>query len=130
MKAIAAWPCFIAEMQPPSVRRQSFDQLPDMIRAVRNRAPVANFTPAFAVRYRDRNRCLMNIQPDEHAILHVVSPPFLRLGTSQSGATLERRMPRERPQTQSPHFAIIGSRACRSRPPPATWSPVSKETAL
>jgi len=27
----------------------------------------------------------------------VVSLPFLRLGAGQSGATLERRMPRERP---------------------------------
>lgn len=41
--------------------------------------------------------------------LHVVSPPFLRLSTSQSGTTLERRMPRDRPLTQSAHTAIMGS---------------------
>ena len=45
----------------------------------------------------------------EQLILHMVSPPFLRLGTSQSGATLERRMPWERPLTQSAHSAIMGS---------------------
>ncbi|MEQ8921494.1 MAG: hypothetical protein RIE60_11905 [Roseovarius sp.] len=27
----------------------------------------------------------MDIQPDEYVILHLVSPPFLRLGTNQSG---------------------------------------------
>jgi putative transposase len=40
----------------------------------------------------------------------MVSPPFLRLGTSQSGATLERRMPWERPLTQSAHCPIMGSK--------------------
>jgi len=40
----------------------------------------------------------------------MVSPPFLRLGTGPSGATLERRMPRERPPNQSAHTAIMGSR--------------------
>lgn len=34
----------------------------------------------------------------------------LRLGTSQSGATLERRMPRERPPTHSAHTEIMGAR--------------------
>jgi len=40
----------------------------------------------------------------------MVSPPFLRLGARQPGATLERRMPRERPPTQSVHTAIMGSK--------------------
>lgn len=41
----------------------------------------------------------------------MVSPPFLRLGARQPGATLERRMPRERPPTQSVHTAIMGSKS-------------------
>ncbi len=41
----------------------------------------------------------------------MVSPPFLRLGAGPSGATLERRMPRERPPNQSAHTAIMGSKA-------------------
>jgi len=66
--------------------------------------------PRRRVPTQDRYRRLMDIQPDESAILHLVSPPFLRLGTGQSGATLERRMPRERPPNQSAHTAIIGSK--------------------
>ena len=41
----------------------------------------------------------------------MVSPPFLRLGTGPSGATLEQRMPRERLPNQSAHTAIMGSMA-------------------
>ena len=43
--------------------------------------------------------------------LQSVSPPFLRLGARQPGATLERRMLRERPPTQSVHTAIMESKA-------------------
>ena len=63
------------------------------------------------LRSRNGDRRLVDSQPDEHAILHMVSPPFLRLGTSQSGATLEWRMPWERPLTQSAHCPIMGSKA-------------------
>lgn len=72
---------------------------------------MAHFAPAFTLRDRDGDRRLVDIKPDECAILHVVPPPFLRLGASLSGATLERRMPRERPPNQSTHTAIIGSKA-------------------
>jgi hypothetical protein len=41
--------------------------------------------------------------------LRVFQVGLLRLAASQSDATLERRMPRERPPTQSAHSAIMGS---------------------
>jgi len=71
---------------------------------------MAYFAPAITLRDRDGDCRLVDIKPDECAILHVVSPPFLRLGASLSGATLERRMPRERPPNQSAHTAIMGSK--------------------
>lgn len=74
------------------------------------RSKVADLAASLALRNRYRNRRLVDILPDERAFLHVVSPPFLRLGTRQPGATLERRMPRERPPTQSVHSAIMGTR--------------------
>lgn len=41
----------------------------------------------------------------------------MRLGSSQPGATLERKMPWERPPTQSAHLTIIGSnRRAHDRP--------------
>ena len=85
-------------------------QFARLIRTVRHRSEVADFTAPFALRNLHRNRRLVDIQPDERAILHLVSSPFLRLGARKPGATLERRMPRERPQTQSVHTAIMGSK--------------------
>lgn len=110
MKAIAARTRLIAEMQPCPACRQPLRQLAHMIGAVRHRSPVADLPTTFALRDRHRNRRLVDIQPDERAILHLVSPPFLRLGARQPGAILERRMPRERPPTQSVHTAIMGSK--------------------
>jgi hypothetical protein len=75
-----------------------------------NRPQMPHLTSAFSLRDGDRNRCLVDIQPDEPAVLHVVSPPFPRPGASQSGETLERRMPRERPPAQSTQDAIMGSK--------------------
>ena len=86
IQAVAAWPGCAAEMKPPPVPRQSFDQLANMIGAVRERAPGANLAPTLALRHRNRCRRLVDSQPDEQAILHAVSPPFLRLGASQSDA--------------------------------------------
>src|SRR5690554_4282877 len=82
-----------------------------MICPMRHLAPVANLAAALTARNRNRYRRLMDIQPDERAILHMVSPPFVRLGTGPSGATLECRMPRERPPNQSAQAAIMGSKA-------------------
>ena len=48
----------------------------------------------------NRDRCLVDIQSDKHGILYMVAPSFLRLGTGQSDATLDRRMPKE----SSTHF--------------------------
>jgi hypothetical protein len=110
VKTIATGTRFIAEMQPPSVGGQLLSQFTDVIGTMRHRPPVADFAAAFALCNRDRNRGLVNIKPNERAILHVVSPPFLRLGASQSDATLERRMPRERPPDQSADTAIMGSK--------------------
>ena len=109
VKAITARPGLIAEMEPTAAHAQRLHQLADMIRAVRNCPPVADLTATLPLCDRDRNRRLVDIQPYERAILYLVSPPFLKLGTSQSGATLERRMPLERPLTQSAHTAIMAS---------------------
>ena len=73
----------------------------DMPRLKGYRYQMADMRATFPLRNRDRDRRLMDIKPDERATLHVVSPPFLRLGTRQPGAALERRMPRERPPVQS-----------------------------
>lgn len=71
---------------------------------------MAHIASATFTRKGNGNGRLMDVQPDKYAILHVVSPPFLRLGTSQPGATLERRMSRERPLTRSAYLAIMGSK--------------------
>ncbi len=76
---------------------------------MRQSAPMAHLTPTLILREGDRDRRLMDIQPDKYAILHQVSLPFLRQGASQSGATLERRMPQEKPPAWSVHTAIIRS---------------------
>ncbi len=70
---------------------------------------MADLPATLPLRDRDRNRRHVNIQSNERVIIDFASPPFLRLGASQSGATLERRMPRERPPTQSVHTAIMAS---------------------
>ena len=76
---------------------------------------MADLAAPFALRDRPRDRRLVDIQPDERAILHVVSAPFVRRGARQQGATLERRMPRERPQTQSVQGTIMGSKLKRAQ---------------
>lgn len=108
VQAITARPHFIVEMQSTSACGQFLNQLSNMIRPVRNRAPVADLAAALSARNRNRYRRFMDIQPDERATLHMVSPPFLRLGTGPSGATLECRMPWERPPSQSAQDAIMG----------------------
>ena len=89
VKTIPTRPRLVTEMQSTSRCGQLLHQLADMIGPVQNRAPVANLTATFPPRNRDRNRRLVDIQPDERATLHLVSPPFLRHGTRPSGATLE-----------------------------------------
>jgi hypothetical protein len=110
MQAVAAGTRFIAEMQPRSASCEPLHQLADVIGTMRHRPQMADLTTALALRDCDRDRRLVDIQPDERAILHAVSDAFLRPGTSQSGATLEPRMPRERLKTQSARTAIMGSR--------------------
>jgi hypothetical protein len=60
---------------------------------------VPHFAASIALSKRHRNRRLMDIQPDQHDILQLVSPPFLRLGASQSGATLKGERRGRDPQT-------------------------------
>lgn len=110
VQTIAAWTSLIAKIQTRSVNTQFLDQLADVVRTIWDRSPMAHFASALTLSAGDGNRGLADIKSDECAILHVVSPPFLRLGASLSGATLERRMPRERPPNQSAHTAIMGSK--------------------
>ena len=42
-----------------------------------------------SVRDGNRNRCPVDFEADIHGMLHLVSPPFMRLGAGPSGATLE-----------------------------------------
>ena len=89
VEAIAARTGLIAEVQQTPVGAQLIGKLADMICAVGDRAPVAHFAAASSMRDCHRNRRLVDIQPDKYGILHLVSPPFMRLGASPSGATLE-----------------------------------------
>ncbi len=104
-----------SKMKPRPASCQILYQFADVIGTMWHRPPVADFAATFAFCHRHRNRRLMDIQPYERAILHLVSPPFLRLGASQPGATLERRMPWERPLNQSAHSAIMGSNRLASQ---------------
>ena len=79
----------IAKVQQTPVGTQPPGKLADMIGAVGNGAPVAHFAAASSTRNGHRDRRFVDIQPDKQAILHLVSPPFLRLGASPSGAILE-----------------------------------------
>jgi hypothetical protein len=88
VQAVAARSGLMADMKPAPIAPKLVGKLADMIGAVRDCAPVPHFTAPLALRKRHRNRGLMDIQPDKHDILQLVSPPFLRLGASQSGATL------------------------------------------
>lgn len=99
VKTIAAGPSLIAEVKPSSACRQLLHQLTDLIWTVWHGYPVPNFIATRALGNANGYRCLMDVQPDKRAMFHPVSPPFLRIGASQSGATLEQRMPRERPPT-------------------------------
>ena len=109
MQVIAARPCFIAETQWTTFNDQLLHQLADVIRAVRNCPRVTDLAAAFVLGDRHRDRCLVDIQPDERAILHLVFRPFMRLGARQPGATLERRMLQEMSPTQSGHAPIPGA---------------------
>lgn len=114
VQATAAGPSLIAEVQFRRGWGKLLHQLADGVRAVRSRCQVPHLAPAHAMRNGDRNRCLADAHPDKRADLHTHSPPFLRLGASQSGAALERRMPRARPLTQSEHPEIMRARAAGS----------------
>lgn len=89
VKAIAAGAGFIAEVQQAPVGAQLLGKLADMIGAVGDRAPVAHFAASFSMRDCHRDCRPVDIQPDKYGILQLVFPPFMRLGTSPSGATLE-----------------------------------------
>lgn len=115
MQAIATGAGFVAEVKIAAAGSQLLDKLSNMVGAVRDGAEVADLAASNALGNRHRNRCLVDIQPDERAILRLLSPPFLRLATGSSGATLACRMPWERPPTSSPCNAIMGSRGLASR---------------
>jgi len=89
VQAVAARTGLMADMKLTPIAPKLVGKLADMIGAVRKRAPVPHFAASLALRKRHRNRRLMDIQPDKHDIMQLVSPPFLRLGASQSGATLD-----------------------------------------
>ena len=74
VKTIATGTRFIAEMQPSPAGRQLLGQLANVIGTMRHRSPMADLAASFALCNRDRDRRLVNIKPDERAILHLVLP--------------------------------------------------------
>jgi hypothetical protein len=99
----------MAEMQTRFASRQRLNPLADRVGPVRHHSKVAQLTAAPALRCCGRDRRLVDIQPDEPAVLHPVSLPFWRRGTRQPGATPETGMPPERPLTQPDQNALMGS---------------------
>jgi len=113
---ISARSRFAAEKQSTFVSAKLLHQLADVIWTVRNRTPVTDLSSTFALRNRNQNCRLMNVQFYEHAMLHTVSPPFVKLGTGPSGAPLKCRIPQERPPSQSIYRAIMGSEIHKTPP--------------
>jgi hypothetical protein len=70
VEAIAAWTRLVTKAQSPTRLAQTFDQLADMIGAVRDIAKTANLTPARAFSDRNRDRRLVHIQADKNGIVH------------------------------------------------------------
>jgi len=83
----------------------------DLFESIENKVSMSRFSLGryIPVLY-DVNRRLVYIQPNDPAILYFLSTLFLGNDTRQSGATLARRMPREKPPDQSAHTAIMGSK--------------------
>jgi len=122
MPPVAAGTCFMAEMQTRSASRQRLNPLTDRVGPVRHHSKVAPLTTAPALRCCGCDRRPVDIQPDEPAVLHRVSPAFWRRGTRQPGATLETGMPPARPLTQPDQNALMGSKKTLTptqRPHPA-----------
>lgn len=78
VQAVNAPPCLVAKMRSAPAKIQLVHQLGDVISAVgmKKRPLRAKFATAVVIRYRDGDRCLMDIQSDEHATSHLVFPPF------------------------------------------------------
>ncbi len=89
VEAIAAGPGFVAEVKLTPATTQLLGQPADVVGAVVDRAPVAKLTAPLFPCDGDRDRRLVDVQPNKDDILHAVSPPFLRLGASPSGEILE-----------------------------------------
>jgi len=70
VQAIAAWTCLVTKEQSSTRRTQTFDQLADMIGAIRDRAETANLTPARTFGDRNRDHRIMEIQADKNGIVH------------------------------------------------------------
>jgi hypothetical protein len=64
----------MADMKPAPIAPKLVGKLADMIGPVRDCAPVPHLAASIALSKRHRNRRLMDIQPDKHDILQLVSP--------------------------------------------------------
>jgi hypothetical protein len=64
---------------------------------MRDRAYRPYLATPTALGHGNRHRCLVDIQPNENAIVHQARPPCLRLGTGPVGATLDQDMPQGGP---------------------------------
>ena len=100
IKPIAARTGLVAKMQIATNLADFLNKITDRIRPMGDGTPMPNFSPSTILRHGNGDRTLMDIKPHIDATLELASSPFSRLGTSPSGATLERRMSRERPPTK------------------------------
>lgn len=108
--SVAAGTSLKEEVPPRSACGQLLHQLADLVWPVRHGSPMRNLIATRALCNSNGNRCLVDVRPDKRAMFHSVSPPFRRRGASQSGATLERRIPLERPPTWSAPPEITGAK--------------------
>jgi hypothetical protein len=91
VKTVTARPGFVAKTQTLSTLGELRCQFGDVTGAVRERSHLAHLTATHPLGNGDRHRRLVHIQAHEYGIVHQARPPCLRLGTGQSGATLDTR---------------------------------------
>jgi hypothetical protein len=78
--------CLVAKAQSLTGPVQTFDQLADVIAAIRDIAKTANLTPARPFSDRNRDPRLIYVQANKNDVVHQLRPPRLRLGVGLSDA--------------------------------------------
>ena len=97
MDALAARSGLVAEAELPVAALQARDQAMQRLRAARDLAQKADFTAAARLGDRHRRGPLVDVQSHERGKLRAARLLCLRLGASQSGATLDHGIPETGP---------------------------------